>query len=154
MNPFSVCKAWTYVVRGSPSGSGDCCLKGSIPCPKGGSSTCTSGAKTATTLPQCGGGAGGNAVSCTVDYTPNTNTSAPYYEVPVSCGAHKDTLRLLPSEKTVEIRVYTDVTFTETFFQGGRVAITTTGATDNSSTVTLTSTTAATAASATVYVHV
>ena len=88
-----------------------------------------------------------------MDYTPNTNASAPYYEVPVSCGAHKDTLRLLPSEKTVEIRVYTDVTFTETFFQGGRVAITTTGATDNSSTVTLTSTTAATAASATVYVQ-
>ena len=29
----TTCKAWTYVVRGSPPGSGDCCTKITVPCP-------------------------------------------------------------------------------------------------------------------------
>jgi hypothetical protein len=29
----SKCKAWTYVIRGTPAGSGDCCLKTAVPCP-------------------------------------------------------------------------------------------------------------------------
>ena len=29
----SKCQSWTYVIRGLPAGSGDCCLKSSVPCP-------------------------------------------------------------------------------------------------------------------------
>ena len=108
------CKAWTYVIRGQPAGSGDCCLKSSIPCPSA-SSDCTSGAKVETKLPSCGTTGG---ISCTVDYTPGATS------VPVDCGGTKDTLTLLPSEKTVELRIFTDWTFIEAYFQQGRVAIT------------------------------
>lgn len=38
-------------------------------------------------------GPAGKATACTVDFTPNTNKSAPFYEVPVSCGGIKDSLR-------------------------------------------------------------
>ena len=75
----SKCQSWTYVIRGLPAGSGDCCLKSSVPCPVtsgGASASCkfvcskrenshdntptqnsnpgTSGAKTNTTLKNCG----------------------------------------------------------------------------------------------------
>ena len=118
------CKAWTYVIRGVPAGSGDCCLKGAIACPNKGSS-CTSGAKVATTLPTCGGGGGGGGgatTACTVAFTPNTNASAAMYAVPVTCGKTTDMLTLLTSEKTLEIRVFSDWTFFEAYFQQGRVA--------------------------------
>lgn len=47
------CLAWTWVVRGlGPSGSGDCCLKSAVPCPKAHIATCTSGAKQAAEV-QC-----------------------------------------------------------------------------------------------------
>eukprot|EP00747_Dinoflagellata_sp_TGD_P126829 gnl/TRDRNA2_/TRDRNA2_174318_c0_seq2.p1 gnl/TRDRNA2_/TRDRNA2_174318_c0~~gnl/TRDRNA2_/TRDRNA2_174318_c0_seq2.p1 ORF type:complete len:451 (+),score=63.52 gnl/TRDRNA2_/TRDRNA2_174318_c0_seq2:87-1439(+) len=39
-------------------------------------------------------------------------------------GGMKDTLALLPSDQTLEIRVFVDNTFIEVYFQGGRVAIT------------------------------
>jgi sucrose-6-phosphate hydrolase SacC (GH32 family) len=52
-------------------------------------------------------------------------------EVPVSCsGRHttrtplKDTLRILSTETSVELRVFYDATFAEAFFQQGRVAMT------------------------------
>ena len=48
-----VCILGAYgVCRGEPAGSGDCCLKTAVPCPHK-LGTCTSGAKTATTLPVC-----------------------------------------------------------------------------------------------------
>jgi sucrose-6-phosphate hydrolase SacC (GH32 family) len=114
------CDSWTYVIRGSPAGSGDCCLKTGNPCPKN-SGTCTSGSKVAKDLQQCSSST--STVVCEVDYTPPIDDDASYYEVPVSCGGKKDTLRLLPSEKSLEIRVFSDWTFLEAFFQQGRVAM-------------------------------
>lgn len=118
------CNAWTYVIRGDPAGSGDCCLKTSVPCPTTGGAgpSCTSGAKKEATRPDCGG-TGGTSIQCTVDYTPPA-AGASYVDVPVACGSVKDTLRLLTSEKEVEIRVFADWTFVEAFFQRGRVGMT------------------------------
>lgn len=42
----------------------------------------------------------------------------------VSCADHTATLRLLPSETTLDLRVFTDATFLEAYFQNGRVAMT------------------------------
>ena len=54
-----------------------------------------------------------------------------YVEVPVSCSGRrttrtplKDTLRILSTETSVELRVFYDATFAEAFFQQGRVAMT------------------------------
>jgi len=63
-------------------------------------------------------------LSCSVEYTPPSNASAPFHDVLVSCGGATDMLRLLPAEKTLEIRMYSDWNFVETFFQRGRVAMT------------------------------
>eukprot|EP00756_Hemistasia_phaeocysticola_P019743 Hpha_TRINITY_DN15680_c1_g1::TRINITY_DN15680_c1_g1_i1::g.99886::m.99886/K01193/INV, sacA; beta-fructofuranosidase len=112
------CQAWTYVIRGEPAGSGDCCLKSKVPCPAS-NTICTSGAKKAANL-TCGSGSN---VACSVDYTPPA-AGEDYADVPVDCGGVKDTLRILASEKTLEIRVFSDWTFLEVFFQRGRVAIT------------------------------
>jgi sucrose-6-phosphate hydrolase SacC (GH32 family) len=70
--------------------------------------------------------------SCTVDYTPPAaGSDAAYVEVPVSCSGRrttrtplKDTLRILSTETSVELRVFYDATFAEAFFQQGRVAMT------------------------------
>lgn len=105
------CKSWTFVVRGAPAGSGDCCLKAGISCPNKVPS-CTSGAKVATTL-SCGGGAPTATTTCTVAYTPPANKSAALYTVPVTCGAVTDQLTLLATEKTLEIRIFADMTFFE-----------------------------------------
>merc|ERR1711972_1061848 len=139
------CQSWTYVIRGSPSGSGDCCLKSGVPCPTH-NPICTSGAKTAQILPACTGG-----IACTVEYTPPTNMSAPFYEVPVSCGPVKDSLRLLPTEKTLEIRVFSDWTFIEAYFQKGRVAMTAVNSFKSATGFSLSSSAAVTVESATVY---
>jgi hypothetical protein len=141
------CRAWTWVIRGSPAHSGDCCLKTAVMCPHKNVGSCTSGAKTATTI-KCGG-AGATGITCSIDYTPPA-PGANYTAVPVSCGAHTDTLHLTPGEKTVEIRAYSDATFVEAFFGGGRAAITTTVALDDDSHLGLTSTTGITV-DATVY---
>lgn len=133
------CKAWTYVVRGAPAGSGDCCLKSSVPCPvtSGGSSaSSTSGAKSATGLPQCDHSAG---MGCTVEWAPSSNKSTPFVDVPISCGAYKDTLRILSSETSVEIRIFSDVTFFEVYFQRGRTAMTVSSAVSEGADYTLTS---------------
>jgi len=135
------CQAWTYVVRGSPVGSGDCCLKSSVPCPVtsgGASASCTSGSKTNQTLHTCGGD--GSVTSCTVDYEPppsSTVDAAAFYNVSVSCGTFQDSLRLLSTETSVEMRMYSDATFVETFFQGGRTVITSKAPMDQSSDLTL-----------------
>ena len=145
------CQAWTWVVRGdgAAQGSGDCCLKDSISCPAA-VAICTSGAKKNTTV-NCGGGGGGPSVACSVDYAPSANASAAFNPVKVSCGGMVDTVNLLPSEKTIEIRVFTDVTFAEVFFQGGRAAMTTVVAAGSDADVTLTASAAVTAASVAVY---
>jgi hypothetical protein len=68
------------------------------------------------------------ATTCSVDYVPGAKN------VSVSCGAAggleggagglKDTVPMLPSETTFEIRVFSDATFLEAFFQQGRAAMT------------------------------
>lgn len=83
---------------------------------------CTSGAKVAIILPKskCGGGAGPTPTSttCAVAYVPGAKN------VSVTCGKLTDTVPLLPTETTFEIRVYSDATFIEAFFQQGRAAMT------------------------------
>ena len=97
------------------------------------------GYKDATQLPGCI--LNTSHLLCSVDYTPpppTTTTEAPskaapkstsnsaalYHNVTVQCGGATDTLRLLTTEKTVEIRMYSDWNMLEVFFQKGRVAIT------------------------------
>lgn len=63
--------------------------------------------------------------ACTVDYRPPpVESSAATYDVPVSCGDVKDTLRLAAHETTLSVRVYSDATMLEVFFQHGRAAMT------------------------------
>jgi len=135
-NADQKCQAWTYVVRGVPAGSGDCCLKSTLPCPTH-NSICVSGAKKNQTMRNCGTSA--STVLCMVDYTPPVNTSAPYYEVPVSCGPVKDTLRLLTSETILELRIFSDWTFIEAFWQKGRTAMTTVASLSDKSKISLSS---------------
>eukprot|EP01062_Namystynia_karyoxenos_P050279 TRINITY_DN3900_c0_g2_i1.p1 TRINITY_DN3900_c0_g2~~TRINITY_DN3900_c0_g2_i1.p1 ORF type:complete len:571 (+),score=184.07 TRINITY_DN3900_c0_g2_i1:79-1713(+) len=60
-----------------------------------------------------------------VDWAPPSDPSAPFYEVTVGAGSGtKDTLRLIPGERELSLRLYVDWTFTEVYWQGGRVAST------------------------------
>jgi len=149
----SKCKAWTYVVRGEPAGSGDCCLKSDIPCPVtsgGASQSCTSGSKTNTTLKNCGNT---DTTSCEIHYVPPSSSSSvnEYYNVSVSCGSFDDTLRLLPEETDFELRIYSDATFLEAYFQQGRIAITAVATMDKSSDVTMYADSDVSVSSATAY---
>ena len=54
-----------------------------------------------------------------VEYVPGKPT------VSVGSGGATDVLQLLPADKTIELTLYVDNTFTEAFWQGGRVAMTT-----------------------------
>ena len=149
----SKCKAWTYVVRGEPAGSGDCCLKSDIPCPVtsgGASQSCTSGSKTNTTLKNCGNT---DTTSCEIHYVPPSSSSSvnEYYNVSVSCGSFDDTLRLLPEETDLELRIYSDATFLEAYFQQGRIAITAVATMDTSSDVTMYADSDVSVSSATAY---
>jgi sucrose-6-phosphate hydrolase SacC (GH32 family) len=152
----SKCKAWTYVVRGEPAGSGDCCLKSDIPCPVtsgGASQSCTSGSKTNTTLKNCGNT---DTTSCEIHYVPPSTSSSSssvneYYNVSVSCGSFDDTLRLLPEETDLELRIYSDATFLEAYFQQGRIAITAVATMDSSSDVTMYADSDVSVSSATAY---
>ena len=128
------CEAWTYVVRGAPAGSGDCCLKSGEPCPKP-DATCTSGAKTAGSVAGCGDE---DSLSCTIEFSPPADASKAY-DVPVTCGGYKDTLTLVPGEVSVELRIFLDWTMVEVYFQQGRVAMTAALAMDDSTAVALTS---------------
>merc|ERR1712093_965536 len=42
----------------------------------------------------------------------------------VGGGGKSDTLKLLDSDKTIDMRLYVDNTFAEVYYQGGRVAMT------------------------------
>merc|ERR1712194_567044 len=101
------------------------------------------------------GGCGGSTstIECTIDYTPPSSDleGNTYYEVPVTCGSTKDTLRLLPTEKEVEIRVFNDWTFLEAYFQKGRIAMTVVAAFNDDTAVSLSSTAAVTASAVTAY---
>lgn len=142
------CNSWTYVIRGNPAGSGDCCLKGNVPCPTP-NPICTSGAKVAAKLPGCGSNSAGAA--CTVQYKPSPDPSAAYHEVPVQCGGKWDTLRIVAGERTVEVRVYADYTFIEAYFQKGRVAMTVSAGLNDDSELALTATAPVVAASVHAY---
>ena len=75
------------------------------------------------------------SMSAHIDWVPpaNSSSSEPY---PVNVGidyspkphndhgATGDTLQLLPSDKTLDLRIFTDRTVVECFFQSGRVAVT------------------------------
>ena len=53
-----------------------------------------------------------------IEYVPAKPT------VSVGSGGTTDVLQLLPDDKTIELILYVDNTFTEAFWQGGRVAMT------------------------------
>ena len=96
------CGAWTYVIRGSPAGSGDCCLKlaGEQSCPTK-SPACTSGVLKPTT--ECssephGGGGKGQRMT--------------------------DTVTMLDSDTHIAVRLFLDTAVAEAYFMGGRVAMT------------------------------
>ena len=78
-----------------------------------------------------------DSTSCEVHYVPPAVGNDGYYNVSVSCGSFDDTLRLLPEEKNLELRMYADATFLEVYFQQGRTAITVDAAMDSSSDVAL-----------------
>jgi hypothetical protein len=96
----AACRAWVWVIRGQPAGSGDCCLKNATGCPRAGASTCTAGVKVPEQRRDCGGGAGGG----TARYTAS--------------------LALLPGDTEVELRAFVDSVLVEVYFMGGRVALT------------------------------
>jgi hypothetical protein len=98
-----LCKAWVYVIRGSPSGSGDCCLKNAISCIKHGNAKCSAGVKIAQNVSHCG-----------PSPAPGGGTSKPTSAL----------LHLLPSDTELELRVFTDNILIEVFFMGGRVVLT------------------------------
>ena len=75
------------------------------------------------TMESCGGDKA-TGLTCAVDYTPPPAGEAATYTVGVRCGKVHDTLTLLASEKTVKLRVFSDWTFAEAFWQGGRTAMT------------------------------
>jgi len=54
----------------------------------------------------------------TVDYKANANVAQ------VGGGGVHDTLHLLDSDKSIDMRIFVDNTFAEVYFQGGRVAMT------------------------------
>lgn len=72
------------------------------------------------------------AMTCTIDFVSHTKTD-------VECGGVKDNLRLLDSEREVEIRIFTDWTFSEIFFQKGRTAMTVANIVNDDTTVSLAS---------------
>ena len=73
-------------------------------------------------------------------------------DVPVACGDAKDTLTLTPKDASLSLRLFTDHTFVEAYFQSGRVAITKTASAASDADYFLSSSDAdATVTSATVY---
>jgi len=106
------CGAWTYVVRGPLYAS--CCLKtqwGSA----SQKASCTSGVKKPGQL------ASGSVFY--VDYVPPQDGSS-VSTVTVGGPSKTDKLKLLASDKSIDIRLYVDNTFTEAYWMGGRVAMT------------------------------
>lgn len=133
----SQCQAWTYVVRGPKYAS--CCLKGGVPKWKK-SSTCTSGVKSLT--PSASG------TEFFVDYKPSTDHIS---SVTVGGGGHQDTLKLLSTDKTIDMRIYVDKTFAEAYWMNGRVAMTAKTGTTSEAGMSVTSDAAVTLNSATAW---
>jgi len=115
-NKDKECLSWVFLRRGQGM---NCILKNKVVCPTYAHGM-TGGVKVAQDL-QC---ASTDALDCTIDFKANTNASAPFYGVAAKCNQAQETLRLLPSEKFIEFRMFLDSTFAETFFQQGRVAMT------------------------------
>jgi len=110
------CQAWTYVIRGPLYAS--CCLKKAVKTAKQ-KNSCTSGVKNPS-------GGNDHGTQFFVDYVPPAS-GANVTEVKVGAvGGKTDTLKLLASDETIEMRLFVDNTFTEVFWMGGRVAMTTT----------------------------
>ena len=97
------CGAWTYVIRGSPAGSGDCCLKhaGVQSCPAA-VAPCTSGVLVPTTTCEKGGGHGGGGKT----------------------KGMNDVVSMLASDTHISVRLFLDTAVAEAYFMGGRVAMT------------------------------
>merc|ERR1712039_1058462 len=73
-------------------------------------------------------------------------------EVQVGSGQAVDTLKLSPNDKTIEMRLFVDNTFTEAYWMGGRVAMTiVTPATEEADVVVSVNKDSVSLASATVY---
>jgi beta-fructofuranosidase len=92
-------------------------------------------------------------LKCTVSYAPPAGEAAskPWYAVQVACGKVSDTLRLVASETTVEVRVFADATFVEAYFQKGRVAMTVSAKLDANSQIAVESTAPVTVSDSRVY---
>jgi len=67
---------------------------------------------------------GADTLDCYIAYEPPSDGAVTFYKVPVTCGKYKDTLRLVPKDTSVQLRIYVDNTFSEAYFQSGRVAMT------------------------------
>lgn len=105
------CGAWTYVVRGPLYAS--CCLKSKYQAVRERGS-CTSGVKNPE-QPVTGS-------VFYVDYVPPQDNSG-VSTVTVGGPSKTDKLKLLASDKSIDIRLYVDNTFTEAYWMGGRVAM-------------------------------
>merc|ERR1711871_976214 len=64
---------------------------------------------------------GGGGTKFYVDYVPDADTVTVGVE-----GGVSDKLKLSPSDTTIDMRLFVDNTFTEAYWMGGRVAMTTT----------------------------
>merc|ERR1712151_1216164 len=85
-----------------------------------------------------------------VEYVPPSDSGVS--KVTVGSGKVTDTLKLSPSDKTIDMRLYVDNTFTEAYFMNGRVAMTiVTPATDEADVTVGTDTDGVTLESATVW---
>merc|ERR1712241_1187088 len=113
----SQCQAWTYVIRGPKYAS--CCLKKNVRVPRK-KASCTSGVKTPPSPAPSPSGAFG--VEFFVEYVPPTGNIVS--DVTVGSGSTTDTLKLSPNDKTIDMRLYVDNTFTEAYWMNGRVAMT------------------------------
>jgi sucrose-6-phosphate hydrolase SacC (GH32 family) len=69
-----------------------------------------------------------DSLACNITYLPPSSSSTEekfnYSEVPVYCGQTKDTVRLIPEENSIELRLFSDWTFIEAYFARGRAVIT------------------------------
>merc|ERR1712232_92016 len=110
------CKAWTYVVRGPLYAS--CCLKSKINKAKK-KDSCTSGVKNPPSDDFSG-------PQFFVDFQPPANSESVTTVTVGEVNGATDKLKLLASDKTIDMRLFVDNTFTEVYWMGGRVAMTTT----------------------------
>ena len=117
------CKAWVWAVRGRPAGSGDCCLKEAVPCPVPRPPlpgvTVTSGAKVAGLQHCC---------ECTKQHCDCPHGISAHGQAtkrpPPPIALATDTLQLLPSDTTLDMRIFTDNGLVEVYWMKGRVVMT------------------------------